>query len=556
MADTDRANRPQSSPAATRSSEGERHVGPDEWGRFLQSAFNALSAHIAILDEAGTVVAVNRAWRHFAQNNGYADAAAGVGANYLAVCERASGDFSAEAPIAASGIRDVTARQRDQFYLEYPCHSPDVQRWFALRATPLESDGQRYVVVAHENITERVLRDTLERQYTERLSVLHDIDRAILAAQSPETIAAGALSHLQKLVGCRWASVVLFDFAARETQILAHTVEARVREGGPRYSLDLSPDLDVIVERLRSGEAYLLDLTTLREPPPVAQTLLATGLRYHLCVPLIVQGRLFGSLLLGTDRPDSIASEHVSIVREVATPLAVAIQQAHLSAQLRAGHERQQALARQLLEVQERERRHIARELHDEIGQILTGLKLAVDMSMRVAADQLPARLGEVQALAGDLMARVRDLSLDLRPMMLDDLGLLPALLWLFERDATQFGLRVSFEHAGIDRRFRPEVETAVYRIVQEALTNVARHAGVRAATVRLWAASGTLHLEVEDAGRGFDVPSVLGAGASGGLSGMQERALLLGSRLIIQSAPGTGTRLAAKIAPIGADGR
>jgi len=105
------------------------------------------------------------------------------------------------------------------------------------------------------------------------------------------------------------------------------------------------------------------------------------GLRYHLCVPLTVQAKLSGSLQLGTDRSDSIALEHVTIIQEVATALAVAIQQAHLHAQVRTGHERLRTLSCQLLDVQERERRHIARELHDEIGQILTALKLGLDMS-------------------------------------------------------------------------------------------------------------------------------------------------------------------------------
>lgn len=105
---------------------------------------------------------------------------------------------------------------------------------------------------------------------------------------------------------------------------------------------------------------------------------------------------------------------------------------------MRAGRERLQTLSRQVVEVQEIERRHIARELHDEIGQVLTGLKLTLEMSTRLPADAARASLSEAQKLVSDLMARVRDLSLALRPAMLDDLGLLPTLLWHFERYTAQ----------------------------------------------------------------------------------------------------------------------
>jgi signal transduction histidine kinase len=135
---------------------------------------------------------------------------------------------------------------------------------------------------------------------------------------------------------------------------------------------------------------------------------------------------------------------------------------------------------------------------------------------------------------------------------MLDDLGLLPALLWLVERYTAQTGVRVSFERGPLPERFDPAVETAAYRIVQEALTNVARHAGVREAVVRLWADADWLGLQVEDRGAGFDPRAV--AGPSAGLSGMRERAQLLGGHLEVESAPGQGTRVTAGLPLRGAD--
>jgi signal transduction histidine kinase len=124
----------------------------------------------------------------------------------------------------------------------------------------------------------------------------------------------------------------------------------------------------------------------------------------------------------------------------------------------------------------------------------------------------------------------------------------LPALVWLFERYTAQTNVSVQFEHRlPEDQRFDPDVETSAYRIVQEALTNVARHAGVRKVTVRLWTDAETLWLVIADQGRGFD-PQTIDPRRSSGLTGMQERAALLGGQLTIESAVGTGTRLTATL--------
>jgi signal transduction histidine kinase len=135
-----------------------------------------------------------------------------------------------------------------------------------------------------------------------------------------------------------------------------------------------------------------------------------------------------------------------------------------------------------------------------------------------------------------------------LRPADLDQLGLLPALLALLERYTAQTGVLVNFKHQGVERRFAPEVETGAYRIVQEALTNAARHAGVAGVTVRVWTDADRLNLQIEDQGRGFDPEVALKAPRSSGLIGMQERISLLGGRMSIESSPGAGTTITAEL--------
>jgi len=206
------------------------------------------------------------------------------------------------------------------------------------------------------------------------------------------------------------------------------------------------------------------------------------------------------------------------------------------------------ALAAYLQTVREEERTRIARELHDEIGQTLTAIKLSLETSEPEQADNVNAGVSQALGLVNELTGRVRDLSLELRPAMLDDLGLLAALNWHFDRYTHQVKIQVDFKHTGLEgRRFEPEVETAAYRIVQEALTNVARHAKVDRVEVNIWADEKMLCIRIRDQGDGFDGDS-LSASATRGLSGMRERAITLGGRLKIESAPGTSTVLTAEL--------
>jgi PAS domain S-box-containing protein len=205
-------------------------------------------------------------------------------------------------------------------------------------------------------------------------------------------------------------------------------------------------------------------------------------------------------------------------------------------------------LSRRLLEVQEGERRALARELHDEFGQLLTALQLSLEASARAPAAAFQEKLGDCQSLVWELLSRVRKLSVDLRPAMLDDLGLVATLSWHCEQFQTRTGISVTFRNEGLTRRFPGPMESAAYRIVQEGLTNVARHAQARSAAVLLWSDAKSLTLRIEDQGVGFDPGTKLALGSSSGLLGMRERATLLGGRLTIESQPGSGTRLQATI--------
>ncbi len=218
---------------------------------------------------------------------------------------------------------------------------------------------------------------------------------------------------------------------------------------------------------------------------------------------------------------------------------------------LLASRKRFEAVSLQLARAQERERRTIALELHDQIGQMLTGLKLileATDEEGRLGREEVD----EVKTLVDRLMQRVNGMTLDLRPPVLDRLGLLPALLGLVQRFMLETRIDVEFVHSGINRRFSSELETAAFRTVQEALTNVARHARVDRVAVRVYNVAGKLSVEIEDEGAGFDADTALEQ-ESPGLSGMRERAAGVGGSVMIDSAPGMGTVVLAEL-PVDAD--
>jgi signal transduction histidine kinase len=213
---------------------------------------------------------------------------------------------------------------------------------------------------------------------------------------------------------------------------------------------------------------------------------------------------------------------------------------------LRDAHRRLQALSVRLLQVEETERRRIARDLHDGVGQLLTAVKLRL-AGLNPTSTDYSSRRGECVAAIDEALEQVRRVSRDLRPSQLDDLGLVAALRSHLDRQAGSAGFKPNFAHERVPPRLAPEIETTCFRIAQEALTNIARHAQASEVWITLAGTEEELRMEVRDNGRGFDVAAArLGAtaGKSMGLLSMEERATLAGGRLAIDSALGRETRL------------
>jgi signal transduction histidine kinase len=269
--------------------------------------------------------------------------------------------------------------------------------------------------------------------------------------------------------------------------------------------------------------------------------ILAQGMTSGATVLISGAARPFGTLGMDSKDRRTFTREDINFLQAVANVLAAAIERERSGEELAEKRGQLQSLSRKLIEAQEAERRAVARELHDDFGQALTAIRLNLKKG--------GSDLSESIQLVDQALQRMRELAQDLRPSILDDLGLPAALRWYVAREAKRAGLEPRLEVADLPR-LPAAVETTCFRLVQEALTNIVRHGHARQVEIELAAREGSLFLTVRDDGKGFDPRAALRRAAQGhsvGLLGMKERVSLAGGELEIDSAPGHGTLIRAR---------
>jgi PAS domain S-box-containing protein len=441
------------------------------------------------------------------------------------------------APLKAQGAHEIEVLMRRRSGQELYAHlSLSLLR---------DSDGVEIGMIGYSmDITERKKAEEDLLGNLRHLEVLWAIDRAILDAGPLEAIAQAALRHIRDLGPFSAANVALFDWDAQEATVLATTTTGRaVFEMGDLIPLEAFGDL----ADLRRGRPFFMtDIKTLAQVTPKVDVLWEAGIRSYTSLPMLVQGELVGALSLGAADPAGFTEEHLDLAFHVADSLAIAVQNAQLIDQLRKDQGRLAALSHRLVQGQEEERHRLARDLHDEIGQTLTAVKINLQtVQRRIEGEQAAADLQDSIAIVSRALQQVRELALDLRPSVLDDLGLVPALRWYLNRQAQWPDLVLDLRAYPSEMQLPPELEVTCFRIVQEALTNVLRHARARRVEILLRQQDGQLELSVRDDGVGFDVRSALEGAARGtsiGLLGMQERARLVGGELSCESDAERGT--------------
>lgn len=211
---------------------------------FVQSALDALAAHIAILNREGEIIAVNKAWRGFAENNGFKDPTYGIGTNYLAVCDVSSNLRSKDAPLVAQGIRDVINQHADEFELEYPCHSPIEKRWFVVRVSRFEWEGELRLIVAHQNVSElKQVQIELATSKSRIEAVLNNINNGIITINPRgyvETANPAAARiyrcHIDDMLGTHLSDWITEPFQGHSTLKklngeLGHEITGKRRDG-------------------------------------------------------------------------------------------------------------------------------------------------------------------------------------------------------------------------------------------------------------------------------------------------------------------------------------
>ncbi len=270
------------------------------------------------------------------------------------------------------------------------------------------------------------------------------------------------------------------------------------------------------------------------------------NIRSWMGVPMVIHDGLVGYLTFESHELGAYTQRQALLAQAFANTAAAAIDNARLFEQVRQGRTRLQKLSQQLLDVQERERRRIALELHDRIGQTLTAIKINLQSAQQeLDPERQVQSFDQMVGTVERALQQVRNLSLDLRPSMLDDFGLVAALRWYLDRQAQNAGFRVEFQAAELPERPDPRIETACFRVAQEAVTNIVRHASASSVRVELQQRDEVLYMTISDDGQGFDVQEAISRATRGesiGLLGMQERVQLLGGKLELFSTTGQGS--------------
>jgi signal transduction histidine kinase len=406
----------------------------------------------------------------------------------------------------------------------------------------------------YEQVRERA--EELEDAVRE-LSSIHDIADAVLAGGPRDETLRLVCERARDALRCRLVYIALPRPERGELEVVAASGVGAERIVG----LDWPTGASKVGTAMRARRSVLVD--DLRADPDAHQpTVERLGIRGQAIAPLLHRGEAIGAITAGDDGGDGdggvLTEDDLRILETYATRAVLALVIARVldaererlaaegrlrAAELRAA-ERRETL-RRVVDAQEHERRRIARELHDETGQALTSVLLGLRLIEEETSPAVRTAVSELRETITGAIQELRALAVELRPKALDDFGLEAAIERLADTYSRRTGIAIDIHVAGLDARLPGDVETALYRIVQESLTNVAKHAGAATASVTVHRLPGSVTAVVEDDGHGFD-PTVITPGL--GLGSMLERAELVSGTVKIESRPDGGTTIAVEV--------
>ncbi len=420
-------------------------------------------------------------------------------------------------------------------------------RYVDIVASPMRDAGgqiTRIIELRRDVTEEKELEDSLVRR-NQQLSIMNAVATTVNQSLDLEEILGKTLDEMLQLTDIDVGAIFLRKDRLDNLELVAHKgfSEEAARLAARLGLLDGS--CGGVVE---TGQIVVVpDLSGYRGRR--AESLKRENLQNLVHVPLVAKGCTLGSMCVAMRQQHEFDTEEQELLTALGNQLAVAIENARLYAEVQRKEQIRGELLKKIITVQEDERKRIARELHDDTSQALTALLYAAEegMDMNDLAE-VKDRLVAMRDLAGHTLDGVHKLIFDLRPTMLDHLGLVPALRWFAQSRLEPLGVRVTVEEQASTRRRLPtEVETALFRVVQEAIHNIARHSGSRTARVCFDLDDTCAQIRVEDDGLGFDVVEMTLSPDSRrglGLMGMRERIELLGGELEVITAPGFGTQI------------
>jgi len=381
----------------------------------------------------------------------------------------------------------------------------------------------------------------------DKLIALSRVSAAVSGLQDLDAILRVGLDSMLNVMNGTVGGVLLLD---EQTQTLSYRVQ---RGLSAKYAGEMRLRLgEGIAGRVaQSGKSILLEDISTDPRAAHPDLILSEGLKAFISVPLRAKDNILGVINVASHEPHQFTKDDMYFLHSIGDQLGIAIEQAKLYERLRKGRERHRVLARQTLVAQEEERRRISRELHDETSQALTGLTLSLQALIDMAEmsgiqdAEFKTRLKRAHSLAVQAGTEVSRLITDLRPTLLDTLGLIPAIRQYAEANLHPLGINVSLEFEEPIGPLPSEVELGLFRVAQGAIGNIAEHSQANSATITLERKANELLLRIGDDGKGFDVSELTGIDERGrgrGLFTMKERVSLLGGNCSVKSEPGRGT--------------
>lgn len=434
--------------------------------------------------------------------------------------------------------------------LEFEFPGPAESRYFDCRIVPERGPGgaiESLLSVARD-VTDRWLAHEAEKRARAVSDALRETTVLLTRSLDRESVLSTLLDCLRRLVPFDRARVMLLEKESRVSvraifdgdRVIPQTPEARAVFDSTAHP--------IVCSILTNGEPVLVP--DIRNHPDWSLPTDQTSEISWMGIPLFSRGDVTGLFSLSKGEPDFFKEEHVRLAEAMASQASVAVENSVLFEQMQTSTLRMQALSRRLVDVQEDERRHIARELHDEAGQALVSLRYGLRLLEREID-----KGGSITDKVADLVQRtdavidgLHRLAADLRPAVLTHLGLEAVLRQYSRSAAAESGLDIHFKARGLyGERFSPSLETAIYRVVQEAITNVVRHARATRVDILAERVGERVVTVVEDDGVGFE-PTHIEHGNHFGLIGMKERVAALGGTLVVESRPGNGTTIVAEV--------